>query len=503
MDSSNKIIQFFARRLRLIAAAVLLFLGVATASSYGFIKIQVTGGATGGGGYTYTVGRLAGAKATELTSSEASLKRLTRSGNYEISARGPGGGFFALAKVDGFFRTRAVEAKLSPEKSRLFVGDNPAPCMFYGQMLYSYECNEGNLPINIHVPASETTPSYTDNLPSGYLEGLVEGIIKTAEGNLALFQPADAEGGAGRVVMLLDNQLKPVKSTALDLANGNGAYRLAAYKSGFLVYSADFTEAYYYSSVGGNPEKIDIKKPQAAGMNFVSLSASGDRLIAVYSDLADEDVGDSGPKQKIKSEVIDLSSGSRLIIPRSVSSAVACGNRLCALGEGELLVYGAGGKEDYRISGVSQIETVGGNLIAVRKNEVLGLDIPSRTGGIDYSFGEYDFCGLQKIDESRYILCVIAGSNSSALLIDRAAADLDSIDKKLAGLRKLPFINSASVSGGYIYVSPNLGEPQYIQSLDGYGYEPSIKQKVNDQINQAAAKLGIDTAKYRLVNTLR
>ena len=122
-------------------------------------------------------------------------------------------------------------------------------------------------------------------------------------------------------------------------------------------------------------------------------------------------------------------------------------------------------------------------------------------GFAEYSYGDSHFCGMQKIDTSKYVLCSNAGSETAALLVDRNTANTDSIDKKIQQLKKISFIDNVSIYGKYIFISPNLGPLVYDNSIKGYNYDPASKRSVSSKINEEIDKIGIDRKAYSIINT--
>ncbi len=449
-------------------------------------------------------------KITTITSHSAHVKKRVHRGVSEILVSQNQKNYFAIVKTGGFLATTKVNASLLAEKSRAFVGDSPAPCLFYTDQLYSYECGATVGDINLHVSASSNQPTYTQKGLPAPLEGSVEGLAKTSKGNIALLHPFDSEGTGGHVAYLLDNNLKPLKTTALvDLAS-DVTYTVTAYKSGFLVYDTSFTKLVYYASLDAQPETIAIKKPTVSGLQPLALSASGEAITLLYSN-SSGDVGESGAAvKKIKNTVLIYNQGSSKELNfdnEPLSTAILCGtDRLCVLSGVTLSVYDTTGQKKsllYSVSGVKDVGYVGSSLIVVRGSEILALDVGSLTASVDYSLGDYQFCGLKASDTNSYLLCVIGGSKKSALLVNRAQDNKDSIDKKVSQLRKLPKTADVSVYGQFIFVTPDLGQMIYDSASKGYDYPQGPRDAASQNIDKAAESLGLTTAGFRVIDTIK
>lgn len=122
-------------------------------------------------------------------------------------------------------------------------------------------------------------------------------------------------------------------------------------------------------------------------------------------------------------------------------------------------------------------------------------------GSLDYSFGDYKYCGLQKVDEQNYIICVADIENRKKALMLSSGSTSDDIDKKILQLQKLDEVDVVSAYKNLLYVMPNLGEPTYDAVTKSFRDNPETKTRVNNKINEEIQKLGIDTKKYTIVNT--
>ncbi len=476
--------------------------------SHSTIEISVANPGTGDISYKLTTSP--GGKTTTITSRSADVKKRIHRGSSEILVSQNQKNYFAIVKTNGFLATTKVSASLSAEKSRVFVGDNPAPCLFYTDKLYSYECSATAGDINLHVPASAAQPTYTQKGLAAPLEGGVEGFIKTSEGNMALIHPVDSEGPGEHVAYLLDNNLKPLKNTVLAGLASNVAYEVTAYKSGFLVYDASFTKLVYYASLSAQPQTITVKKPSDNSLRPLALNASAGALTILYSN-SSGDAGESGAAiKKIKNTVLIYNNGNTLELnfdSEPLSTAILCGtDKLCVLSGATLSIYDAASQKKallYGIGGVKDADYVGSSLIIVRGSEVIALDTGAFTVSVDYSFGDYQFCGFKASDANSYLLCVIGGGKKSALLVDRTQENKDSVDKKVSQLRKLPRTADVSAYGQFIFVTPDLGQMVYDSAAKGYNYPKSSRDTASQNINEAAESLGLTPAGFKVVDTIR
>ena len=96
--------------------------------SHAYVEIEIKGSVDNQLGYSLTNSH----DKTELTfQGSPREKKLVRRGDYEILTEDNGLSAFGVTKTGGFLSTTKVMLQLSPERSRVFVGDNPGPCMAY------------------------------------------------------------------------------------------------------------------------------------------------------------------------------------------------------------------------------------------------------------------------------------------------------------------------------------------------------------------------------------
>lgn len=491
----------------------LLFVALLVASfiwRYGFIQIQVSG-ASSGSQLAYSLQRQGGGKAAIVVSADSpTLKRLVSKANYEILVTQNNQSRFTIAKTSGFFRTQKVALGLTSEHSRKFVGDNPSPCMYYTDRLYSYECGDPYGRVNVHVPATATTPTYVSRHSVANIEGSLEGIIRTNAGPVGLSHPSDVEGPGEYVAYLFDKNLKPKETLELEELDSQKTYAIKAYgNGGFMIYSSDLDEVVLYDGWNAKGRPLNLKPPEDKSLKAVSLSTNGTTVLLVYSSFSAVDITDSELQNKrTKNQVViykDQQVETTRLDGDPISSAESCGqNQICVLRNGVVSIIDPAGQTAeplYSVEGVDSIASFGNDLLAIRNREVLSLDVGSKSGYIDYALNGLSFCGLQKIDDRRYVLCVVDKDKKAALLIDRGVADEDSLDKKIQQLRKQPGVKDISVYANYVFITPDLGPLVYDSSIDGYGYSPSDRQRVNSSLKLEVERLGISTKAYTVIYT--
>lgn len=495
------------RALKILIAILIMGGSLYWISSHSMLEIVVT--TSNDSNITYELTKQPSGKTNQTMSGDKTIKKIVSKGEYEIAVKQGSGGFFTTARTRGFLSKTVVDAKLSSEKVRQFVGDNPAECMFYSKLLYSYSCSNTSpfSEINVHLPANEQTPTYSTKIPPSPIDGALESLIKSPLGNLALVRPLDIEGSTGHLLFALDDNLRPLNSRRLAELNVDSSYQLVSYKAGFLAYNLNESTLFYYDSFYTDPQKISFKNPTGE-LRPVTLGVNNDVISILFSNRVISDGEGIDQLKDIKNTLLIDSNGNQSEVDLSgqaVHETSVCGQSLiCVLGEEQFLIYRVTGEEKqiiYSVGDVRRTEVFGDSVILVRTNEILRINTKTIEGSLDYSFDDYKYCGLQKIDEQNYIICVADIENRKKALMLSNGSTSDDIDKKILQLQKLDEVDAVSAYKNLLYVMPNLGEPTYDAVTKSFMDNPETKTRVNNKINEEIQKLGIDTKKYTIVNT--
>jgi len=479
--------------LTLIAVVLFIFYWL---YSHGTVEITVKN--AGAGNISYRFDNQTNDKNKSGESGSANVKVRIGSGNYEITLRQGNKTAYLIGSAAHFLKTSHYTVGLAPESGVSFVGDNPSSCMFYTSRLYSYNCGQSLYnSINLHVPATADTPTYVSKINYG-IEPVVSGIVTTGSQNIMLVKSVDFEGPSLYSLIQVDNKLAPVKQRVLDLPTGTTDYSIHSYGKGFLIYANDYSAVDIYSAFDSKPQRIHFDKPRQSGLTALGISFGKNDVSLLYS---------TGPGAKNPaSELITYSGGSfaHYTIDDSATQALPCGTgKLCALTSGQMKVYQVkDGKTSYLygLSGVNSIQSLDGQLLVINDTGVIDWNPDNKTGSISYSWGDYTFQSIQPGPKGYLLSIVDKSGNKRALLVSFDSSG-DDIDKKVLALQALPQVVKVSIYQRYIFVAPDLGQMTYDQSTNTYGYDSSVKSSVNAKINQEVKKLGIDTGKYKIINT--
>lgn len=502
-----------------IAVSVLLFVFLLL-RSYAFISVS-SDGMPAGENATYTILNQKDKKSTEIKG-RSSFRRLVLRGSYEITARKDGKSYFGVIGTGGFLRTTKVNAKLVGEKARGFVGNSPDACMYkVSGVLMSMVCTDKLENLKIHMPSTANSPTFTKKIQST-VEGYVEGVATTKEGTIVLLNSAKKLTVHTAYLLTGDGQLSG-GTILTDLTAEY--YSLAKYKDGFIAYDDKGRDIFYYTSINAKPTKISTDGISDSS-SLYSIDTQGDFVLLAYTNTNNREEVTINPegiqteteqasktfarskKTEEKSEVLIYSNGRfrRFDFNTAPTRIRLCGsNKLCLLDDkGTLEIYETAGTKPkylYSLLGVTDIENIDLGLLVFRKEGVFLFDTASRSGSLNYgSDSSYSFCGIQATDNN-YILCLVnKRGDRVALQIDQSKTDQDNIDKKVAQLLQLPGVKNVSVYDKSIFISPDLGELVYDESIKSFNYDPATKKAINDGINSKLVELGIDKSVYRVVN---
>ena len=482
----------------LLVVAIWLLYWIAT---HGFVEVSATD--VGGGDVNYQLLDQSSMTSKDYTSKSATIKKLVSKSSYEVMVRQADTSSLTVVHSKGFLGTSKVAAALTKENARRLVADKPRACMAYaGGRLYSYVCGDSLNNLNVHVAATDTSPTYAQKKVSDSDSGFVESIIETKEGVLALTKlvgPTDIDDPTSHTINVLNPDLSVARSVSLGLLAADKSYTAKPYKEGFLVYSSDFSQTLYYSSAAAQPVTITVEKPKTKDLAPTSITTRGNQITVLFTHSSE------AKDKKPASEVVvsDGATSKHYILPKNYTTARTCGQQsLCLVGLAGMDVYGINkdkARYTYSVSGVLSIDTVGQKLLAARAKDTLSLDVENRNGYISYSFGDYSYGGITESGDTYILSLVEPGKQSVALLVDQKQTNSDSIDKKLLELEKVVGVTSVSINNNHIFVVGNFGNLVFDASTGGFGYNQATKKAATTRINQAIDTIGIDRKSYTIV----
>jgi len=502
----------------IIPVVILFVLGIIIwVSGRGYIEISVNNPT--GQSLTYSLAKGGSDKSISFKSSASNVKKLLPKGSYEVTINQEDKSYFTSSKVSGFFASKKLTASLTKENARTFIGDNPGFCMDYNEVsltLYSYTCSGSYTDLQIHLPASPTTPSYTNSPPEPDTD--VRGVINVGVDTYAMLKAVQTEenGTADKGIYRLSSDFTLNDWIALKDLNANTGYDIKNYQDGFVAYSDGLDDIKYYTSPAYAPQTLP-KAPKTNNLRLISSFtgpgiASLNFLLAespaqTDENLKEDDITPIRAPDKGQSRLLVYSENSwkAYDFQLSYSSGFKCGDRLCMFGNGQLDIYNTQSGEpkiSYSIHDVKLIRPTKTGVLIAKEHDILNFNPDTDSGYIAYSLGKLGFCGLQ-VTTSGFTVCGATKSGDSyALFVNLSEQNTDSIDKKIVKLLSSSAVARVSIFQNMIFISPEAGEPTYQSDSGEYGYDPTLVAAVKADIANLIISAGLDTSKYEIHYTL-
>lgn len=446
----------------------------------------------------------------ETIVSATNFKKRVSRGSYQLSASRDETSSFRTVITKGFFRTTSINIKLQPEKDRKFIGNNPQDCTgLLNGILVSYACGGLFSDARIHVPATADTPTYIDQNSQAAVSGYLQGIVQISEGSAALIRLSgdynkattneDKTNSGLYYLYLVDEKLTPFKSIHLTDLSPEKVYSIKKAGTGFLIYDTTLTDAYYYNNYQAKPRKIEFGAPSIDGLKRSAFDIKDLKTLMLYS----ESPGSKKSIEKTKTEIVVSGNDVKKNISISgyYQSALFCGNnKICLLSDGVLRIYDL--ESNKLISTLKNIEAIDNSIgfIAVDKDGVLSFDVDKQIGYYLYTFSDFGYESMESTING-YILNIGSGKASkSALFIDLNSENVNSIDKKIFQLEKIPEIKSISIYDKFISIVPEYGNLEYDAKLRSFEPNKEILKKAAETINKKIDELKIDRTKFVFSN---
>lgn len=457
-------------------------------------------------------------KSTTVKLGSGAYTKLLPKGNYEVSVTNKNQSAFNIVRVNGFFKRTIVSDTLTSEKSREFVGNNPRSCMYYiHATLYSYYCNDTYRNVAMHVPATATQPNYITTNKNGNIDAAVEANATTKQGDLVLLRAVATEDTSKplHTVYVSGNQFELKNPVPLPDLNNQKSYLMQPYEDGFIAYDTKYQDVFYYPSTTSKPQRFVIPTASDASLKRTIFGASNDTAIVARSDKSDFQNHDNTNIKigNVKTQLTIFHGGDtkNIMFTQKLDnyfvSITPCGtDKACLVSNQVLYVYDISGNKAkllFTLNDAKSVSDVNSQLIVVQALGVLNLDVDKQSGYYEYTFGKYEYCGLQSTSTG-YLLCVRDPKTTVtyALNITQSKDDLsDGIDKKFLELLDVAEIKSASMYKNFVFISPELGELVYNKSLRSFGYDPVVRKNANQKIDEELTKLGFNKSTYTITNT--
>lgn len=465
-----------------------------------------------------------------FTSSETTVRRLVKKGTYQVSAQQDYSSALTSTHTKGFLQTTQVELSLTKESARSFVGDNPKQCIYYSDVLLSWKCR-GRLNTAVtFTPATSDIPGYVSPITSSSEPMIIEGFVSWKGTKWTLSKVASVEG-VSHILYPLDsnNNFRFIGNIVLGDLSDEKDYALTKYREGWLVYSVDGSDLFYYQDFNVSPERISSSNTNVKGLRLYDVDVTGSSIALTFNENSTpESFGsslitnssvdtpetieeyDEGSKidaiYKINKTEFILINGDntrRYVLDFTAKQVKLCGGEfVCALDFENLYIFEISGNELVKKQtyyNVKQFDTAGDNLYIINDFGVLDTNIQKNTGYYLYHFGDYQFCGITT--ENILGVC-IEGANKKSLLVINNEELTYPIDQVVYELGSKNEVESVSVYNNLIHISPNFGELSRNQQTFRLEYDPEIKSSVNQSIKTYLEELGLNNSGYQIKQTI-
>lgn len=515
MDDNYRIVGFIRRRWVILVAGFLLIVILGYISGHGFINVEVSGATLGD--INYKITNQKSQKTVYIKTKSTKISRFLPKGNYEVSASSTEKSLVSVTDTKGFLTTTKVQASLSPEKKRSFVGNSPLSCMYLAaNSLYSYYCGDLYSNITEHFSTTATSAAYSSKNKNTATAGAVEGTATVGDKTFVLLNVPPIEGSAkpAHTIYMAGDNFSLVNPVSLSDLDNQKSYKITNFQQGVLLYSSDLSDIVSYGPSFSSPKHIKLPEVKDNTLQGLLVGSNKTTLVVARSNrIATESNND--PKAKlgnVKTQIDVYKDGAwkSLLLSQKLDDHFAevepCGySSVCLITNQIMYVYDVSSKKPklkFTLTDSKHLVPAGGQLLIVRSGGILDMDIDHQTGYIEYAFGGYKYCGLQDGTENGYVLCVKNPDDKSfALYIDRSRDNTDSLDKKLLDLqgnalvKKLPYIG-AGFEYRLDYGPPLSSDPAqpilYIQAKTAQGQKDAL-----DWIHYG----GYDISKFRVVTS--
>jgi hypothetical protein len=434
--------------------------------------------------------------------------KIISQGDYQITVRNSSESFITTAKLSGFLRETEVEALLEENKTASAIGSGPEDCLYFESVLVSYKCVGDSSSLFVHNPASENSPSFKSSVEGiDSSEGLIVDSIKSSEGTLLLIQSRENI----KIAVLADSSsgLPKINNThTLNDLNPAESYSIVKFGDGYIIHNASASKSYLYE-IGGRTTPFNLIENSREDLKTVEVSSNGTELAILNTN---------------RNEIDRTNDLSALYVVSNADEGIAeynfnfiindlswCGqDAVCAIRDDSLMyiVLGQNGSYDIksRLSNVSKYavdEYTSRVLAIVEDKQVFDFDFSLNKGQILIETRSYSPSSIAFSANNNPLVSISGRSSDTTILFgDETRSESSNIENVLESFENAPFINSVSVYGNRIFVSPEVGDIEFIESTQTYDFNPQIVADVSQKIVELTNTSGANDNGYIVINVL-
>ncbi|QQS65291.1 hypothetical protein IPO96_01925 [Candidatus Saccharibacteria bacterium] len=402
---------------------------------------------------------------------------------------------YSAVKISGFLKLSQVKGKLIREYGREVLADNPKSCInWIGGLVVSSDCGGPFAEVVLHKPAMATTPPVAEGDRS--ISGDVESIFSIGGESLVLIQTANL-GQSLQVIgkfSTSNNEIKFSPTAQLPWIKQSTTYVVNPYRDGFVLSSVADSSIYYYPGLSAldKPQGLSIPQSTNPSLEIQSFAFSKNGEYAVlYSPPIDESV------KQDSSEIVSSNNKQAPIVLKNIKKIVYCKEFLCVVTTKGLNLYKDGALTMF-IPNIGDVIADDSKTYLVDNLGVLDFSLEESRGFYVYTFSGYSYRTAAVADDG-LIVSIRDEHGVLAINLNKQLGDT-SIDTKIFELRGKPYIDKVSVYKNIIYISPNLGQPTFIQSIGGLGFSNEVKSSVKSSIAKDAQAL--DLTSFKIITPL-
>lgn len=463
-------------------------------------------------------GRIALSTSSSLSSSEIEMigpegaekiylyfgksRGLIKSGNYTLYVSGDNGTYVATVTVGRFLRETNISLHNKKESYRRIVGVNPSPCMFYlEEKLYSVECGDNFFGLQEHVPSTKETPTYTQNVNSNDYFGEVVDLIPYEKNKISVLLK-DSEGVATYALQTIDAGISSSTRQQVSV-DVNKQYRMLYSGEGMLLYPTSF-DSYVFNSVSGKNKNVRLKTPK--NLTPTDIGYSGGTLIRLFSSQPSALDGETSVlKSDSGKSVVYVDRGDESIIytfAQRFSKVWICEKHLCLIDKSGLNIYSMTGDTanlEYTVYGVTDVIDGDFGSRLITNEGVVNFNITKRLGYLEYSFGEFRYCGSGAANKG-YLLCVIDKKMGKlGVFVNPSKTSLFAVDKAASIMSNKNFVDYVSAQGDNIYIVPKYPTHPTNNSDEEQEQIKIEVDKINKEIFSVLKQLSIPSSYHVVV----
>ncbi len=475
------------------------------------IYIHITGAPTNIE-FSYVLRNNSTGDSVQINSSSDNVTAWVKRGSYEVSVNTATGNYISyIPSTPLFYNKQHVVGTLTQERARTFVGESVRPCSgITGTTLVSGGCNGSYGELLLHKPASSSSPAYTTANPDRSIYGRNVLLVTTGDkpglivrSTISFVEGTEVPQSAPSkytLIKIIDGVPAENKIELVDLRGKNKYNFSQTHDGGFVAYQDNPRSALVYNSLGVKTKDISFDAPQTKDLITTNIDYINDSHYSLfYTSLP------SGENKDIVSELLVTKDGSTkhfYFSGKLYSKAMMCGTgKICLLAKDYGLevfnIYRNEAEFDFSAPKIASF--VRGSdidhVLAVSDHRVLNLDIDARAGYMEFLSQDYKISEIAPHKNSYVLHLENKNKRVVGLLIDQLAEDIDSIDKKITSLEKLPEINFVSIDRNYIYISAKL-KTVYSEKDKGDVYSPDERNSIAQIIHNKIKELGISNIEY-------